>query len=62
MKVKKKLDIFLLEESLNQKGWKGKYYGIYNQVTYLTENNKTIAIVDFKNNERTKIKKIEWIL
>lgn len=44
-----KFSDFDLYRKLTAKGWKGKYYGYMNTVTYLSENNKTIAVVQYDN-------------
>jgi hypothetical protein len=44
-----KFSDFDLQKKLTDRGWKGKYYGYMNKVTYLSENNETIAIVEYDN-------------
>jgi hypothetical protein len=44
-----KFSDFDLYKKLTDRGWKGKYYGYMNKVTYLSENNETIAVVEYDN-------------
>lgn len=44
-----KFSDFDLQKKLTARGWKGKYYGYMNKVTYLSENNETIAVVEYDN-------------
>jgi hypothetical protein len=44
-----KFSDFDLQKKLTDRGWKGKYYGYMNKVTYLSENNETIAVVEYDN-------------
>jgi hypothetical protein len=44
-----KFSDFDLQKKLIDKGWKGKYFGYMNKVTYLSENNETIAVVEYDN-------------
>jgi hypothetical protein len=44
-----KFSDFDLHKKLTDRGWKGKYYGYMNKVTYLSENNETIAVVEYDN-------------
>lgn len=50
-----------LARSLHDKGWKGKYFGYENQVTYLSEHNETIAIVTY-DNRRSLIVSVDFKL
>lgn len=45
----KKFNDFDLVRKLTEKGWKGKYFGYNNFVTYLSEKNETIATVIYDN-------------
>lgn len=38
-----------LAKQLYDKGWKGKYYGYKDTVTYLNDQNETIAVVTYDN-------------
>lgn len=38
-----------LAKQLYDKGWKGKYYGYEDTVTYLNDQNETIAVVTYDN-------------
>jgi hypothetical protein len=44
-----KFSDFDLYKKLTAKGWKGKYFGYNNKVTYLSEKNETIAVVEYDN-------------
>lgn len=44
-----KLSTIDLQKKLISRGWKGRYIGYSNQVTYLRDNNETIAIVEYDN-------------
>jgi hypothetical protein len=44
-----KFSDFDLQKKLADRGWKGKYFGYMNKVTYLSENNETIAVVEYDN-------------
>lgn len=44
-----KFNDFDLARKLTDKGWKGKYFGYNNLVTYLSEKNETIATVIYDN-------------
>jgi hypothetical protein len=44
-----KFSDFDLQKKLTDRGWKGKYFGYMNKVTYLSENNETIAVVEYDN-------------
>jgi hypothetical protein len=43
----KKFSISDLHQKLTDRGWRGRYFGISNRVTYLTDNNTTLAVVEF---------------
>jgi hypothetical protein len=45
----RKFSDFDLARKLNDLGWKGKYFAFSNEVTYLSEDNKTIAVVTYDN-------------
>lgn len=50
-----------LARTLYDKGWKGKYFGYDNKVTYLDEHNETIAVVTY-DNRRSLIVSVDFKL
>lgn len=50
-----------LARTLYDKGWKGKYYGFSDTVTYLNDANETIAVVTY-NNRRSLIVSVDFKL
>lgn len=44
-----KLSTVDLHKKLISRGWKGRYFGHSNCVTYLRDNNETIAVVVYDN-------------
>ena len=48
-----------LAKQLYDKGWKGRYYGYEDTVTYLSEKNETIAVVTY-DNKRSLIVSVDF--
>ena len=45
----KEFSEFELNDKLHAHGWRGKYFNFENKTTYLSEDNKTIAIITYDN-------------
>lgn len=58
--IDKKYSVIALESALIERGWNGRFYGYFNTVTYINDNNETLATVHYYPKSRTKIKHIEW--
>ncbi len=43
----KKFSVTDLHQKLQDRGWRGRYFGISNRITYLTDKNTTLAVVEF---------------
>lgn len=56
-----RLNEITLSKKLFQKGWHGKYFGLGDCVTFLTEDNQTIAEVHY-DNRRSLILWVYWYL
>jgi hypothetical protein len=42
-----KFSVTDLHQKLQERGWRGRYFGISNRITYLTDTNATLAVVEF---------------
>lgn len=49
MFASKKYSVWDLYRKLTELQWKGKYFSIDNVTTYLSEDNKTLAVVEYDN-------------
>lgn len=49
MFASKKYSVWDLYRKLTELHWKGKYFSIDNVTTYLSEDNKTLAVVEYDN-------------
>lgn len=55
----KKFSITDLHQKLTDRGWRGRYFGIANRLTYLTDDNHTLAVVEF-DTSRSVIVSVEF--
>jgi hypothetical protein len=54
-----KFSVTDLHQKLQDRGWRGRYFGISNRVTYLTDNNTTLAVVEY-DDSRSVIISVEF--
>lgn len=47
----RKFSSFDLSKKLFELGWKGRHFSTSNEVTYLSDNNETIAVVEYDNSK-----------
>ena len=59
MFVSEKYTTWNLYEELTALGWKGRHFSINNTTTYLTEDNKTLAVVLY-DNIKSLIVYVDW--
>ena len=59
MFVSEKFNQLNLMEKLETLNWKGRYFSINDTTTYLTEDNKTLAVVKYDNN-KSLIVSVDW--
>lgn len=49
MYISEKFSVWDLYRKLTEMQWKGKYFSVDNITTYLSEDNKTLAVVEYDN-------------
>ena len=59
MFVSEKYNTWDLYEELTALNWKGKHFSINHVTTYLSEDNKTIAVVQY-DNKKSLIVSVDW--
>jgi hypothetical protein len=47
----RKFSDFDLTRKLTDLGWRGRYFSVSDEVTYLSQDNKTIAVVKYDNSK-----------